>query len=240
MVILGADLHKRWHTVVAVDETGRKLGETTVPATPDGHLELRALGGAVRRSAAGRSRTAGTCRGVWRSTCSGRARRSSACRPSSWPALRRSVREPGKSDPIDALAVAQAALARARTSRSPRSTAPSASCASSSTTATTSSPSAPAHMHRLRWHLLDLGDRGAGGPLARPRRHPGRARGRALAGRSGPAARLARDARSDASAPRRATIRPLEREIEALVTVARPEPSRPARLRPAHRGQDRR
>ena len=41
MVILGADLHKRSHTVVAVDGAGCKLGEKTVTATPEGHLELR-------------------------------------------------------------------------------------------------------------------------------------------------------------------------------------------------------
>ena len=40
MVIIGADLHKRTHTGVAVDEAGRKLGHRTVAATPDGHLEL--------------------------------------------------------------------------------------------------------------------------------------------------------------------------------------------------------
>ncbi len=41
MVILGADLHKRSHTVVVIDTTGRKLAERRVAATPEGHLELR-------------------------------------------------------------------------------------------------------------------------------------------------------------------------------------------------------
>jgi hypothetical protein len=41
MVILGADLHKRSHTVVVIDETGRKLAEKTVGASAEGHLELR-------------------------------------------------------------------------------------------------------------------------------------------------------------------------------------------------------
>jgi len=40
MVTLGADTHKRTHTLVAVDATGRKLAERTVPATSPGHLEL--------------------------------------------------------------------------------------------------------------------------------------------------------------------------------------------------------
>ena len=40
MVVIGVDSHKRTHTVVAVDEAGRKLAERTVAATADGHLEL--------------------------------------------------------------------------------------------------------------------------------------------------------------------------------------------------------
>ena len=39
MVIVGVDAHKRTHTLVAVDEVGRKHGERTVSATRDGHLE---------------------------------------------------------------------------------------------------------------------------------------------------------------------------------------------------------
>jgi transposase len=48
VIVIGADSHKRTHTVVAVDEVGRRLGERTVKATSDGHLEL------VRWSAQGR------------------------------------------------------------------------------------------------------------------------------------------------------------------------------------------
>ena len=39
MVVVGVDAHKRTHTLVAVDEAGRKLAEKTVAATPDGHIE---------------------------------------------------------------------------------------------------------------------------------------------------------------------------------------------------------
>jgi hypothetical protein len=39
MVTLGADSHKATHTVVAVDETGSKLGHFTVKANSDGHLQ---------------------------------------------------------------------------------------------------------------------------------------------------------------------------------------------------------
>jgi transposase len=40
MVMLGADTHKCTRTIVAIDEVGRRLNETTVPATPSGHRTL--------------------------------------------------------------------------------------------------------------------------------------------------------------------------------------------------------
>jgi transposase len=40
MVVFGIDAHKRTHTVVAVDETGRKLGENTLGTTTADHLAL--------------------------------------------------------------------------------------------------------------------------------------------------------------------------------------------------------
>jgi transposase len=39
MVVVGADVHKRTHTFVAVNEVGRKLGHKTVKATSAGHVE---------------------------------------------------------------------------------------------------------------------------------------------------------------------------------------------------------
>jgi transposase len=39
MVVVGADVHKHSHTFVAVDEAGRKLGEKTVRAITSGHAE---------------------------------------------------------------------------------------------------------------------------------------------------------------------------------------------------------
>lgn len=42
MVVLGIDAHKRSHTVVAVDDAGRKLGERTTGTTSDDHLTLLA------------------------------------------------------------------------------------------------------------------------------------------------------------------------------------------------------
>ena len=40
MVMIGADSHKRTHTVVGVDDVGRRLGEKTVRTNGEGHLEL--------------------------------------------------------------------------------------------------------------------------------------------------------------------------------------------------------
>src|SRR5918995_5501676 len=37
MVVVGADVHKRTHTFVAVDEAARELGHKTVEATTAGH-----------------------------------------------------------------------------------------------------------------------------------------------------------------------------------------------------------
>ena len=40
MVVIGTDSHKRTHTVVAVDDVSRRVGEKTVAATSEGHLLL--------------------------------------------------------------------------------------------------------------------------------------------------------------------------------------------------------
>jgi transposase len=109
MIVLGVDAHKRTHTVVAVDEVGRKLGERTIAATPEGHLD------AVRWAARWPERRFALedCRHV--------TRRFEADLLAAGEAVvrvptrlmageRRGGRERGKSDPIDALAVARAAL----------------------------------------------------------------------------------------------------------------------------------
>lgn len=109
MVTLGADLHQRWHTVVAVDGAGRKLDERTMSATPEGHLELRRW---AERWPERRWALEG-CRHLSRRLEAELVRAGEAVVrvPLMLMAgVRRSVREPGKSDPIDALAVAQAAL----------------------------------------------------------------------------------------------------------------------------------
>jgi transposase len=109
MVIIGADLHKRSHTVVAVDEHGRALGEKTVPATPDGHLELLTWADRFPE----RRWALEDCRHLSRRLETDLVRAGEAVvrvPPRLMAVARRSSRQPGKSDPIDALAVARAAL----------------------------------------------------------------------------------------------------------------------------------
>ena len=40
VMVLGVDVHKDTHTVVAVDDVGRAHGERTIRATDDGHRQL--------------------------------------------------------------------------------------------------------------------------------------------------------------------------------------------------------
>jgi len=109
MVVIGVDSHKRTHTVVAVDGTGRKLAEKTVVATSAGHLELVRWAGRFPD----RSWALEDCRHLSRRLSTDLlVAGESVVRvpPKLMAGARRSSREPGKSDPIDALAVARAAL----------------------------------------------------------------------------------------------------------------------------------
>lgn len=110
MIVIGIDSHKRTHTAVAVDGNGRKLAEMTVAATGPGHLELvRWAGRFVDRVFASED-----CRHLSRRMASDLLRageRVVRVSPRLMAGSRRHGREQGKSDPIDALAVARAALA---------------------------------------------------------------------------------------------------------------------------------
>ena len=109
MVVLGTDTHKRSHTVVAVDEAGAEIASVTVAATPQGHLRL------VKWAARWEQRrwAIEDCRTLSRRLESDLLRAGElAVRvpPKLMAGVRRSARTRGKSDPIDALAVARAAL----------------------------------------------------------------------------------------------------------------------------------
>lgn len=113
MVTLGSDSHKRTHTVVAVDENGRRLDARTVAATIEGHIDV--LGWArqwsERRWALENCRH--LSRGLERDLLSA-GEAVVQVSPKLMGAARRSGRELGKSDPIDALAVARVALREGR------------------------------------------------------------------------------------------------------------------------------
>ena len=111
MVVVGVDTHKATHTLVGVDAVGRKLGELTARATTVGHMA--ALGWA--RAAFGNDLVWGIedCRNL-----SGRLERELVdagqqvvrVPPHLMAHTRTSARTRGKSDAIDALAVARAVL----------------------------------------------------------------------------------------------------------------------------------
>src|ERR1700754_3571235 len=111
VVVLGVDVHKDTHTAVAVDEVGRNRGERTVRAIDAGHRRL--VGWARREYPAGRVWAVEDCRHV--STRLERALLAAGERvvrvpPKLMAGARDSARARGKSDPIDALAIARAAL----------------------------------------------------------------------------------------------------------------------------------
>jgi len=111
MVVVGADVHKRSHTFVAVDEAGRKLGEITVKAVAEGHD--KAVRWAQERFGPELVWAIEDCRHL-----SARleidlldaGQRVVRVPPKLMAEQRRTARTRGKSDPIDALAVARAAV----------------------------------------------------------------------------------------------------------------------------------
>jgi transposase len=111
MVVVGTDVHKRTHTFVAVDEVGRKLAEITVKAESQGHD--KAIRWAHEKFGEDLLWAIEDCRNM-----SARleldlldaGERVVRVPPKLMAEQRRTARTPGKSDPIDALAVARAAL----------------------------------------------------------------------------------------------------------------------------------
>jgi transposase len=109
MVVIGVDAHKRTHTLVALDEVGRKLGERTVAATSDGHFA------AVRWAEQWPIRVWALedCRHLTRRLerdLLAAGERVVRVPTQLMAGARRAGRQRGKSDPIDAEAVALAAL----------------------------------------------------------------------------------------------------------------------------------
>lgn len=219
MVIIGADLHKRSHTLVAVDETGRRLAEKTSPATPAGHLEL--LTWAARFP--DRRFALEDCRHLSRRLEGDLVRAGEAVvrvPPKLMAGVRRSGREPGKSDPIDALAVARAAL------REPdlpvaRLDGPEREVRLLVDHRDDLVKERTAIENRLRWHLHELTPGVEPGSRALDRAHVLAALDTDLGTKPGVVARIAREL---VSAIRDLTrrITGLEREIDLLVRALAP------------------
>jgi transposase len=219
MIVIGVDSHKRTHTAVAADENGRKLGEVTVAARGDGHLEL------VRWASRYPERRFALedCRHLSRRLSADLLRAGEAVvrvPPKLMAGARRSAREPGKSDPIDALSVARAALRE---------------------------PGLPAAMldgperdvrllvdhredlvamrtqaaNRLRWHLHELDPGNEPAPRSLDRAHVIAALEARLDGLPGTVARLARALAAQVRALT-SEIDALEREIARLVAELAP------------------
>jgi transposase len=111
-LVIGVDPHKRTHTAVAVERaTGELRRSETVAATPAGHGELlawaRALGGELVWAL---EDVRGVSRGLERFLVA-RGERVLRVPPKLMAGARRGARSFGKSDSIDALAIARAALA---------------------------------------------------------------------------------------------------------------------------------
>jgi transposase len=111
MVVVGADVHKRTHTFVAVDAVGRKVGEKVVSATGSGHAE--AVMWARERFADAVVWAIEDCRHLsarleWDLLTAGQ--QVVRVPPKLMAQARASARTRSKSDPIDALAVARAFL----------------------------------------------------------------------------------------------------------------------------------
>ncbi|HEX5291940.1 MAG TPA: IS110 family transposase [Streptosporangiaceae bacterium] len=110
MVVLGVDAHKRSHTVVAVDEAGRKLGQRTAGTTSGDHLALLAW---AQELGGDRLWAVEDCRQLSRRLerdLLGAGEQIVRVPPKMMAHARDAARSYGKSDPIDALAVARAVL----------------------------------------------------------------------------------------------------------------------------------
>jgi transposase len=111
MIVIGVDTHKRSHTIVALDAvTGAARGQLTISASDEGTLDALRFAAALDEE---RVWAVEDCRHV-----SGRLERGLVAHgdrvvrvaPGLTESSRRAVRTAGKSDPIDATAIARAAL----------------------------------------------------------------------------------------------------------------------------------
>ena len=232
MVVVGADVHKRTHTFVVVDAVGKKLGHKTVKADGVGHDKAiswvhsefaEAIAADIAAGGEGLRWGIEDCRHL-----SARleidlldAGQQVVRVPAKLMAqVRSSARTRGKSDPIDALAVARAVL------REPGLPVASHDEASRELKLLVDRrddlvKERTAMMNRFRWHLHRIDPTVDPAPKSLDRAKVRRELAELLAPITGIDARLAREVLADID---RTTpvINALEREVTALVTLQAP------------------
>ena len=221
MVTIGIDAHKRSHTAVVVDEQGRQLAQTTSAGTTSGdHLAL--LGWAASQ-AGPRQWAVEDCRHLSRRLerdLLAAGERIVRVPPKLMANARDGARSFGKSDPIDALAVARAAL-REPSLPAARLDGPDRELRLLVDHRDDLVAERTRMISRLRWHLHEL-DPGAE-PAARSLNHPRNLD--KLAARlnsfDGLVARLAREL-TDRCRQLTLEINQLEQEIAALAATLAP------------------
>jgi transposase len=221
MVVLGIDAHKRTHTVVAVDEAGRQLGvKVTQSTSTAAHLEVVCW---ADRFGGDRRWAVEDCRHLSR-----RLERDLLAAgeqivrvpPKLMAHARDSARSYGKSDPIDALAVARAALREpdlpvARLDGPERELRLLVDHREDLVAERTRA------VNRLRWHLHELDPSWDPKPRSLTRRKNAAAVTARLAGMDGMVARIATDLATRIAALTREADT-LEREIAARVRALAP------------------
>jgi transposase len=111
MIVIGADTHKSTHTVAAVESaSGRLLGQKTAAARTDGFDELLRWARAMDRERVWAIEDCRHVSGALERFLVGRGERVVRVAPKLTAGARKGARERGKSDPIDAAAVARAAI----------------------------------------------------------------------------------------------------------------------------------
>lgn len=226
MIVIGSDPHKRTHTLVAVDAvSGEQLGCETVAATATGSERALAWSrGLGEREVVWAIEDCRHVSGRLERWLIGQGQRIVRVAPKLMADARRSARTRGKSDPIDALAVARAAL-REGIDRLPQARLEGASLEIRLLLDHHDDlvKSRSNEQRRLRWHLHDLFD-DLEIPLGALDREVWLTKITRRLARQPRSARV-RIAREQVTSIRAATrrIRELEREIAELVAIEAPQ-----------------
>jgi transposase len=109
MIVIGTDTHKRSHTAAAVDAAGSELSVRTAPARSEG-FALLGWGCSLGRERAWALEGCRHVSGSFERFLIARGERVVRVAPKLMAGARRAQRQRGKSEPIDALSVAWAAL----------------------------------------------------------------------------------------------------------------------------------